>query len=87
MHHRLWSKEDLLFPNVVPRQADDGEKEQTKVENPARPQVGNNTSILQREVEKRRNQCVNRQGDHGEDERTGYGCDARRVSREACDLI
>lgn len=63
----------LLFPDVVSCEADDGEQEQTEVKDAARPEARNDSLVLHREAQERRNQCVNRQSDHGENERSRNG--------------
>lgn len=82
-----------LLPHIVPQQAYDGKDDQAKVKHAIRPQRLDETLVFERKANQGRNDGVQREGDHGEDERAWDGRECvlgpeavRAWGRAACGL-
>ena len=54
----LIAQEYVLFPSKVPDEAENWDHQEDKIEYAIRPQPRNNSSVLSRETDHRRNPCV-----------------------------
>ena len=66
--------DDSLFPHEVARQANDGNQKNDEVEHSVGPQSGHYATILGREPDSGGDHSVQRQKEHGKDERPRNGC-------------
>lgn len=69
------TSKDVLFPHKVSGETEDGHQEEDKVEDPVRPQTGDDPLVLGRETDRRRHGGVEGEKEHGEHEGTRDGCE------------